>query len=43
MNAIKNVKVMVNTSDEAKAVEGSEMCREGTTPSNPSMHFFNSV
>jgi hypothetical protein len=42
MNTIKNVNVYVNTSDEAKAIAGSEQQREGATPSNPTLHFYNS-
>jgi len=42
MTAIKNVKVLVNSSEEAKAVAGSEKAREEATPSHPTIHFFNS-
>jgi hypothetical protein len=39
MPTIKNITVMVNTSDEAKAVEGSENARENACPSKPSIFY----
>ena len=41
LNTIKNIKVLVNSSDEAKAVEGSELARENAAPSNPTLNFSN--
>ena len=43
MNTIKNVSVFVNTSAEAAAVAGSEQAREQATPSNPTIHFYNTA
>lgn len=40
MPTIKNITVMVNTSDEAKAVEGSENARENACPSKPSIFYY---
>ena len=39
MPAIKEIQVMQNDSDEAKAVEGSEQTRESAAPSKPAIHF----
>ena len=40
MPTIKEISVMVNTSDEAKAVEGTDMVREAAEPAKPSVHFY---
>ena len=39
LNNIKEVNVLLNTSDEAKAIEGTEMAREGATPGSPTVYF----
>lgn len=39
MKGIKAVEVLVNTSDEAKAVEGAEKARDEAAPSKPTVHF----
>ena len=39
MPSIKEVVVMINTSDEAQAVENSQNARESAAPSKPAIHF----
>ena len=40
MPSIKDVKVLLNNSEEAKAIEGTEQLRESAAPSKPTIHFF---
>jgi len=39
MPTIKKVTVMVNTSEEAKAIEGSDNARDNACPSKPSIFY----
>ena len=39
MPTIKEITVLVNNSDEAKAIEGTEMARDSAEPGKPSVHF----
>ena len=39
MPSIKEVVVMINTSEEAQAVENSQNARESAAPSKPAIHF----
>jgi len=40
MPQIKEVKVLLNTSEEAAQIEGTEMTRESAAPSKPSIYFY---
>jgi hypothetical protein len=40
MPTIKEITVLVNTSDEAKAMEGTDMVRDAAEPGKPSVYFF---
>jgi hypothetical protein len=40
MPSIKDVKIILNSSEEAKVFEGTELTRDNAAPSKPTIHFY---